>query len=181
MNPNTRIIKISLTNFKNHLNTSLTDLAPFVVLNGINGSGKTNVLEAISLFAPGRGIKNSSFLEIPNKLSKEKSFEIKINVKYESGEIELIRTFSAEEKKKNLIFADNEKINNFELLEFINILWITPIMEKVLLQSNSEKRNFFDRLIFNVDKSHLKNYSKLQNLLSERLALLKKWNMMKIG
>ena len=100
MNPNTRIIKISLTNFKNHLNTSLTDLAPFVALNGINGSGKTNILEAISLFAPGRGIKNSSFLEIPNKLSKEKSFEIKINVKYESGEIELIRTFSAEEKKK---------------------------------------------------------------------------------
>ena len=36
-------------------------------------------------------------------------------------------------------------------------------MEKVLIQSNSEKRNFFDRLIFNINKSHLKNYAKLKN------------------
>ena len=46
-------------------------------------------------------------------------------------------------------------------------------MEKVMLQSNSEKRNFFDRLIFNINKNHLKHYTKLQKLLSERLALLK--------
>ena len=49
-------------------------------------------------------------------------------------------------------------------------------MEKVLIQSNSEKRNFFDRLIFNINKNHLKNYAKLQKLLSERLALLKEKN-----
>ena len=176
MYPDTRIDKISLINFKNHLNTTLEDLGSFVVLNGNNGSGKTNILEAISLFSPGRGIKNSRFLEIPNKNRDQKSFEIKINVKYETGEIELFRCFSSVEKNKNYISADNEKITNFQLLEFINILWITPIMEKVLIQSNSEKRNFFDRLIFNINKSHLKNYAKLQKLLSERLALLKEKN-----
>ncbi len=176
MYPNTRIDKISLINFKNHLNTNLKDLSSFVVLNGNNGSGKTNILEAISLFSPGRGIKNSRFTEIPNKNKRQTSFEIKINIKYESGEIELFRSFSSEEKNKNYISADNEKINTFQLLEFINILWITPIMEKVLIQSNSEKRNFFDRLIFNINKSHLKNYAKLQKLLSERLALLKEKN-----
>tara|TARA_Y100000992_G_scaffold116338_2_gene76199 strand:- start:331 stop:1446 length:1116 start_codon:yes stop_codon:yes gene_type:complete len=173
MNPNTRIDKISLINFKNHSNTNLKNLGTFVVLNGNNGSGKTNILEAISLFSPGRGIKNSRFIEIPNKYQNQKSFEIKINVEYESGVIELYRSFSYEEKNKNFISADNEKINNFQLLEFINILWITPIMEKIMLQSNSEKRNFFDRLIFNINKDHLKNYSKLQKLLSERLAILK--------
>ena len=64
MYPNTRIDKISLINFKNHLNTNLEDLSSFVVLNGNNGSGKTNILEAISLFSPGRGIKNSRFVEL---------------------------------------------------------------------------------------------------------------------
>jgi DNA replication and repair protein RecF len=176
MYPNTRIDKISLINFKNHLNTSLKDLCSFIVLNGNNGSGKTNILEAISLFSPGRGIKNSRFVEIPNKNTNKSSFEIKLNVKYESGEIELSRSFSCVEKNKNYISADNEKITNFQLLEFINILWITPIMEKVIIQSNSEKRNFFDRLIFNINKNHLKNYAKLQKLLSERLALLKEKN-----
>jgi Recombinational DNA repair ATPase (RecF pathway) len=173
MSPNTRIDKISLINFKNHLNTNLKDLNSFVVLNGNNGSGKTNILEAISLFSPGRGIKNSRFDEIPNKNKKQKNFEIKINIKYETGEIELSRRYSSEEKNRNFILADNEKINNFQLLEFINILWITPIMEKVMIQSNTDKRNFFDRLIFNINKNHLKNYTKLQKLLSERLALLK--------
>ncbi len=176
MYPNTRIDKISLINFKNHLNTCLKDLSSFVVLNGNNGSGKTNILEAISLFSPGRGIKNSRFEEMPNKDERQKNFEIKINIKYESGDIELFRSFSSVEKNKNFISADNEKITNFQLLEFINILWITPIMEKVIIQSNSEKRNFFDRLIFNINKSHLKNYAKLKKLLSERLALLKENN-----
>ena len=173
MNPNTRIEKISLINFKNHLNTNLEDLNTFIVLNGKNGSGKTNILEAISLFSPGRGMKNSRLSEIPNKNQNQQSFDIKLNIKYETGEIQLSRSFHNEEKNKNHILADNEKINNYQLLEFINILWITPIMEKVMLQSNSEKRNFFDRLIFNINKNHLRDYTKLQKLLSERLALLK--------
>ena len=173
MYPNTRIEKISLINFKNHLNTNLEDLNTFIVLNGKNGSGKTNILEAISLFSPGRGMKNSRLSEIPNKNQNQQSFDIKLNIKYETGEIQLSRSFHNVEKNKNYISADNEKINNFQLLEFINILWITPIMEKVIIQSNSEKRNFFDRLIFNINKNHLKHYTKLQKLLSERLALLK--------
>ena len=115
-------------------------------------------------------------MEIPNKNKIKQSFDIKLNIKYETGEVELFRSFSSVEKNKNYISVDNEKITNFQLLEFINILWITPIMEKVIIQSNSEKRNFFDRLIFNINKNHLKNYTKLQKLLSERLALLKEKN-----
>ena len=81
MNPNTRIDKISLINFKNHSNTNLKNLGTFVVLNGNNGSGKTNILEAISLFSPGRGIKNSRFIEIPNKnlIIKKNSFAARFN------------------------------------------------------------------------------------------------------
>ena len=93
MNPNTRIEKISLINFKNHLNTNLEDLNTFIVLNGKNGSGKTNILEAISLFSPGRGMKNSRLSEIPNKNQNQQSFDIKLNIKYETGEIQLSRSF----------------------------------------------------------------------------------------
>ena len=84
MNPNTRIEKISLINFKNHLNTNLEDLNTFIVLNGKNGSGKTNILEAISLFSPGKGLKNASLRDMPNKYETEKGFQIKINLKYDA-------------------------------------------------------------------------------------------------
>ena len=125
MNPNVRISKISLINFRNHQNTILENLNSFIVLNGKNGSGKTNILEAISLFSPGKGIKNSSFNEIPNKDKKSKIFEIKINVSYESGEVEIKRSFSYEDKSFNNILVDGEKISNIQLLDFLNILWIT--------------------------------------------------------
>ena len=52
MNPNVSIEKITLINFRNHKNTHISDLKTFIVLTGENGSGKTNLLEAISLFAP---------------------------------------------------------------------------------------------------------------------------------
>ena len=172
MNPKARVDKISLINFRNHKNTHIKNLNSFVVLNGNNGSGKTSILEAISYFSPGRGLKNSSHSEIINK--SENRCELNINLKYDTGNIELKRHFSSLSKKDNYISVDDEKISNSQLLDFINILWITPVMEKVMLQSNSEKRNFFDRLIFNINRTHLKNYSSLQKLFYERLALLKK-------
>ena len=102
MYPNTRIDKISLINFKNHLNTNLKDLSSFVVLNGNNGSGKTNILEAISLFSPGRGIKNSRFVEMPNKDKDQKNFKIKINVKLDfSFMVNFITSFIVTERSIN--------------------------------------------------------------------------------
>ena len=176
MNPNVSIEKITLINFRNHKNTHISDLKTFIVLTGENGSGKTNLLEAISLFAPGRGLKNAQLNEMPFLKNSEGHFEIKLEIKYDTGHIILHRRFSNEDKRKNFITLDEEKINNSELLNYINILWVTPIMEKIMLQSNSEKRSFFDRLNFNVNNNHLKNLSKLQRLLKERLSLLKKIN-----
>ena len=176
MNPNVRIEKITLINFRNHKNTNISDLRPFIVLTGENGSGKTNLLEAISLFAPGRGLKNAQLNEIPFLQNSLGCFEIKLEIRYDSGNIILHRYFSDENKRNNFITLDEEKINNSELLNYLNILWVTPIMEKIMLQSNSEKRSFFDRLTFNVNNNHLKNLSKLKKLLKERLTLLKKVN-----
>ena len=173
MDPNVRIEKISLINFRNHKGIDFSNLKPFIVLIGNNGSGKTNILEAVSLFSPGKGLKSSNLKEIPNTKEKKEYFEIKINLKYESGDLEIKRFYSALDNKKNFITVDNENISNAELLDFVNILWITPVMEKIFLQSNSEKRNFFDRLLFNLDKKHLSFSTKLIKLLKERLLILK--------
>ena len=173
MGPNTRINKVSLYNYRNHEDISLRCSNQFIVLNGSNGSGKTNILEAISFFAPGRGLRNTKAIEIFNQKNNSLKSEIQININYDYGQVNMKRHFSNEEKNFNFISVDEEKISNAQLLDFVNILWITPIMEKIMLQSNSEKRNFFDRLIFNIDKNHLKDISKLQKLFSERLALLR--------
>ena len=166
------IEKVTLTNFRSHKNVSINSSESNVVLFGENGSGKTNILEAISLFSPGRGLRGASNKDLVNVEDSGNSFEIRILLKYKNGSVTLHRKFLNFEKNENHYLVDDEKINSNELLNYLKIIWITPIMEKIMLQSNTEKRNFFDRLIFNIEKKHLSNLRKLNKLFKERITLI---------
>ena len=166
------IEKISIKNFRSHQNLTIESSETNIVLFGENGSGKTNILEAISLFSPGRGMRSAKHDEILNTKVKDNSFEIRMLLKYSHGTVNLHKKFINSEKKESYYLVDDERVNSNELLNYLRIIWITPSMEKVMLQSNTEKRNFFDRLIFNIEQKHLKNQRKLSELLKERLALI---------
>ncbi len=166
------IEKVTLTNFRSHKNTDLNTPESNVVLFGENGSGKTNILEAISLFSPGRGLRGAVNQDLITVDKIIDSFEIKILIKYKTGYVTLYKKFLNSKKKESYYLADGEKISSNELLNYLRIIWITPVMEKVMLQSNTEKRNFFDRLIFNIEKKHLRNIRQLDKLFKERITLI---------
>jgi len=166
------IEKVTLTNFRSHKNTNLNTPKTNVVLFGENGSGKTNIIEAISLFSPGRGLKGAVNQDLITADKIANSFEIKILLKYKTGSVTLYKKFLNSEKKESYYLADGEKISSNELLDYLRIIWITPVMEKIMLQSNTEKRNFFDRLIFNIEKKHIKNLRQLDKLFKERITLI---------
>ena len=173
MHPEILVEQITIKNFRNHAQYKLNNNEAIVVLNGDNGAGKTNILEAISLFSPGKGLRSSNLEDLINNKSTDRYFEIIISLKYKNGSVNISKTFNKENRASNCFKVDNEKIKNIEILDYLNILWVTPIMEKVMIQSNSEKRNFIDRLIFNLNKEHLKSYSYLQKIIRERIKLLK--------
>ena len=56
-----RVTRLIARDFRNHADLELTPTARFVALVGENGAGKTNLLEAISLFVPGRGLRRAEF------------------------------------------------------------------------------------------------------------------------
>ena len=146
-------------------------------LLGENGAGKTNILDAISMFSPGKGIRNSKHENMVNNNSKSKKFEIKILMKFNHGDLDFHKTFNADSGKPQInYFIDDEKVSSNNLLDYLRVIWVTPVMEKVMLQSHSEKRKFFDRIIFNINKDHLKNCRKLEKLLKERINLLDQYN-----
>ena len=76
------IEKVTLTNFRSHKNTNIDTPESNVVLFGENGSGKTNILEAISLFSPGRGLRGATNQDLVTVEENINSFEIKILLKY---------------------------------------------------------------------------------------------------
>ena len=166
------IEKVTLSNFRSHKNIDLETPEANVVLFGKNGSGKTNILEAISLFAPGRGLRGAINQDLVTVDKTINSFEVKILLKYKTGSVTLYKKFLNSEKKESYYLADGEKITSNELLDYLRIIWITPVMEKIMLQSNTEKRKFFDRLIFNIKKKHLRNLRQLDKLFKERITLI---------
>ncbi|MDC3144013.1 DNA replication/repair protein RecF [Pelagibacteraceae bacterium] len=172
MHSNIFISQIILNNFRSHQNFSINTNSKNIVLHGENGAGKTNILESVSLLSPGRGLRNAKSEEIINK-KNGLNFALTTNVKFNDSSIKIQKIHNKNSILKSSIFIDDEKAKSSDLLNYLRVIWITPVMEKIMLQSNSERRNFFDRLIFNIEKNHLKSFAGFNKFTKERLYILK--------
>ena len=166
------ISKITLNNFRSHQEFSLNSRSNNIVLYGENGAGKTNILESLSLLSPGRGLRNAKNEEIIN-INHNTNYSLLTDVEFDESLVKIKKTFVKNSIQKSNFFMDDEKCKTSDLLNFLRVIWVTPIMEKIMLQSNSERRNFFDRLIFNINKKYLKSFSAYNKFTKERLHLLK--------
>ena len=164
---------INLINFRNFENYSLNFSSKCNVLYGNNGSGKTNILEGISLFSKGRGFRKDNFSNIIKKNCKK--FILKSDFKNEEIIYNLIsETDSVNNKIKKILSVNNDKskdsLNN--IYELIPFLYFLPETERLFLSSPSVRRNFIDKFIF----THKNQYNKLINkyikLMQERSKVL---------
>ncbi len=168
-----KIKKIQLNNFRNFKNFSLNFDTKTIILFGNNGSGKTNILESISLLSKGRGIRNSQLVNIIHK--EEKKFLIKsiLEINKSNIDLEISSTFQDNKHKKNIKVNDN--ISN-EDLNYLNsslsFLIFIPEMERLFQSSPATRRNFIDRLIFSYNKDYNKLINKYKKNILERTKIL---------
>ncbi|RYE05894.1 MAG: DNA replication/repair protein RecF [Rickettsiaceae bacterium] len=162
--------ELKLENYRNFRSLKI-EVPPSknVIIIGDNGTGKTNILEAISLFSPGRGLRNAKFDEICNveadRWHSEGLFHSKIN------DARISSQFNKNLAKRNLQF-NGSKITNSELCKFLNIIWLTPQMENIFFESTSSRRKFFDKIVYNFYPEHAANIHKYEYYASERLHIL---------
>ena len=168
-----KIKKIQLNNFRNFKNFSLNFDSNVNILYGNNGSGKTNILESISLLSKGRGIRNSQLLNIIHK--EENKFLIKslLEINKSNIDLEIFTSFQDNKYKKNIKVNDN--ISN-EDLKYLNsslsFLIFIPEMERLFQSSPTTRRNFIDRLIFSYNKDYNKLINKYKKNILERNKIL---------
>lgn len=136
---------------------------------GDNGIGKTNILEAISLLSPGKGIRSAR----PEEIVKYNSNSWSISALCEGGlgTAKLDLQYSLEDHKKKVSFNDS-KISNSELANFISVIWLTPQMDGLFLGSPSNRRKFLDRMVFAQHANHASLVSKYEKLQRERMKIL---------
>ena len=160
-----------LENYRNFQNFEVkTDNTP-IILIGENGSGKTNILEAISLFYPGRGIRSAKLSDICK--DSENYCSIKALLQSKLGIAEFSTSFKHGSNRR-IAEYNNTKIANNELSKFTSMVWLTPQMDGIFTSSSSERRKFFDRIVYNFDSGHAGLINKYEHYMYERNKILAK-------
>lgn len=181
MNNILAINKLVLKNFRNHnqLNWNLTK-DPIVII-GKNGAGKTNILEAVSLLAPGKGLRNAKLNELDqhniDNTGEVKTWFVESVVTSSFGitEISTHRLLSDLDNGNKRIIKINDKPlkQQSELNKILNIIWLIPQMDYLFLAGGSARRKFYDRLVFNFFPDHAQYLNNYENAMRERARLLK--------
>lgn len=161
--------KLHLENYRNFQVLDIKSNNNPIILIGANGVGKTNILEAISLLSPGRGIRAAKLEDI-TRLG-EKCWTTSVLLQSKVGIAEICSYFTIDNNKRCTEF-NGTRIANSELSAFLNILWLTPQMEGIFLASASERRKFLDRIVYNFYNNHASKINKYEYCMQERAKIL---------
>jgi DNA replication and repair protein RecF len=168
--------KISLENFRNHAATTLGDPAHFNLLVGENGAGKTNLLEALSLLGPGRGLRRANLADLARRAAPSDPplpFAIGASL-IEQGTISArLGTFTeAGQPNRRLVRVNSASATATSLAEWLALSWLTPAMDGLFTDSAGARRRFIDRMALAIAPDHARRVNALETSLRERGRLL---------
>jgi len=160
--------RLTLTDFRNHAAARLDTGPGFIVLVGENGAGKTNVLEAVSLLVPGRGLRGASVSDLPRHngaggfgvaAELEDGTSLATGAQPGSGERRVVRINGAQQPAT-------------ALGERLSAVWLTPAMDRIFSESASGRRRFLDRLVLALEPGHARHASRYDAAMRQRNRLL---------
>jgi len=169
------VAKLSLANFRNYVNLRLYFSTSTVVITGKNGCGKTNLLEAISLLVPGRGLRHTPLNHLQNNKSNN-FWATAIDIRQGSTVMTIGtgRDFENTDNERRLVHIDGKNVKSHSILaEHVAMTWVTPDMDRILAEGATMRRKFLDRLAYSFDPAHKGRLTRYEKALRERLRLLR--------
>ncbi len=184
--------RLTLTEFRNYPTLRLqTEICP-IVITGENGSGKTNILEAISFLTPGRGLRGAKLAEIKrislpgeSEILSAQPWSVAANILRNGEEYTVgtaLQSFSKEDLEEDdvrtydrrIVKINQQKITQQgELGKYISAIWVTPQMDRLFLGGTQPRRSFLDRLVYAFDLEHAKRTANFEHLYKQWIQLLK--------
>ncbi len=165
--------RIRLANFRNHAASELSGTAKFNLLVGENGAGKTNVLEAISLFAPGRGLRRAALADMAAHTGAA-GFAVSAELA-QGGSAEVVHLgtgTSAERPNRRAARVNGADTSALGLGEWLGCFWLTPAMDRIFTDSAGVRRRFLDRMVLALNPAHAAHAARYERALRERNQLL---------
>jgi DNA replication and repair protein RecF len=187
------VSRLALTDFRSYT-SALIDPGPgFVLLSGENGAGKTNILEAVSLLTPGRGLRGAALSEIariggeggfavsakhqpfvPNMVegSFDRAQDGRVSTSLDTNGIDIGTGTVSSAPERRLVRINGASASVNSLSEWLSVLWLTPAMDRLFVASAGERRRFLDRLVLALEPAHAHHSTRYDAAMRARNKLL---------
>jgi DNA replication and repair protein RecF len=167
------LTRLALTDFRSYPDLLIAPGPGLVILTGENGAGKTNVLEAISLLAPGRGLRGAALPEM-TRTGGPGGFAVAAQLT-PSPDAEAVAlgtgTLAAAPERRQVRINGAPAAAN-ALAEWLSVLWLTPAMDRLFIEGASGRRRFLDRLTLALHPAHAIHAARYEAAMRARNKLL---------
>ena len=161
------LTRLTLTDFRNHRAATLAPGELINVLTGENGAGKTNILEAVSLLVPGRGLRGAALLDI-GRSNGPGGFAVAGRL----GDVDIGTGTLPAAPDRRVVRINGAPTSANALSEWLSIVWLTPAMDRLLMEAASDRRRFLDRLVLALEPGHAHHTARYEAAMRQRNRLL---------
>lgn len=169
------LTRLSLTDFRSYARADIPLDGRTVVLTGPNGAGKTNILEAVSLLSPGRGLRNAALPEIGRRSPEEstgRAWAVSVRLEVNGEPVQLGVGVETPASARRAARLEGEAVSPARFTDLIRPAWLTPAQDRLFLEAAGERRRFLDRLVYAAEPAHAARAQAYEKALRERLRLL---------
>ncbi|MDE1900456.1 MAG: DNA replication/repair protein RecF [Alphaproteobacteria bacterium] len=175
--PSLSIARLTLAHFRNYDALRLDCDDRPVILTGANGSGKTSLIEAISLLVPGRGLRRAALGDLQNHASPS-PWAVAASLDTDAGLLSIgtgrdTSTADSDGERRAVHIDGKPARGQNHLADHVAMAWITPDMDRLLADGASARRKFLDRLVYSFDPAHGARVQRYEKAMRERLRLLR--------
>ena len=161
------VSRLSLADFRSYADAVVAPGPGFVILTGENGAGKTNLLEAVSLLSPGRGLRGASLGEMARR-GGAGGFSVAARL----GDIDIGTGTTAGAPERRQVRINGAPASANSLSEWLSVLWLTPAMDRLFADPASGRRRFLDRLVLALRADHAMHSARYEAAMRARNKLL---------
>lgn len=161
---------LALTYFRSHRATRLAFDGRPVAITGPNGAGKTNILEAVSLLSPGRGLRRAAAEDLARK-PEGVGWKITATVQGLSAAHDL-ETW-AEPGEARQVRIDGKAATQASLGRILRVLWLVPAMDRLWIEAAEGRRRFLDRMTLSFFPEHAEHSLTYEKAMRDRNRLIK--------
>ena len=165
------VIRLTLTDFRSYASVGVDAAPGMVIVTGDNGAGKTNLLDALSLLGPGRGLRGAALSDAARS-GGPGGWSIAATLATASGPVELGTGTAAAAPERRLVRVNGASATASALGEWLALVWLTPAMDRIFADTATARRRFLDRLVLALHPGHARETVRYDAAMRARTRLL---------